>query len=108
MFLFRWLIMALVFVGAAYFLPGIHVASFWSALLAAIVLSFVDLFVGTLLLILTLPINILTLGLFTWVINALVILIVSAIVPGFMIDGFVWALILALLITAVRRLFFRR
>ncbi len=100
-----WLVTAIVFLAAAYFLPGIHVENFWVALLAAIMLSIVNFFVKPVLLILTLPINILTLGLFTFVINALMILLVSAIVSGFVIDGFWWALILALIVSIVSSLF---
>ena len=102
--LIRWLVVAVVFLVAAYFLPGIHVESFWTALFAVVVLSIVNLFIKPILIIVTLPINILTLGLFTFVINALMIWLVSAIVPGFVIDGFLWALALALIVTAVKRL----
>ena len=102
--LIRWLVVAVVFSVAAYFLPGIHVESFWTALFAVVVLSIVNLFIKPILIIVTLPINILTLGLFTFVINALMIWLVSAIVPGFVIDGFLWALALALIVTAVKRL----
>jgi len=89
-------------------LPGIHVKSFWTALLAAIVLSIINFFVKPAFIILTLPINFLTLGLFTFLINALMIWLVSIIVSGFVIDGFVWAFILALIVTAVKILFFNR
>jgi len=102
MFLVRWAVLALVFVILSKFLPGIQVASFRTAFWAAIVLSLVNLFIRPLLLILTLPANILTLGLFTFVINALMIWLVSAIVPGFVIAGFWWALAVALILTAVR------
>ena len=97
-----------MFLVSANVLPGIHVKSFWTALLAAIVLSIINFFVKPAFIILTLPINFLTLGLFTFLINALMIWLVSIIVSGFVIDGFVWAFILALIVTAVKILFFNR
>ena len=99
MLLVRWLVIAIVFLASSYFLPGIHVKSFWTALIAAIVLSIINFFVKPVVIILTLPINFLTLGLFTFLINALMIWLVSAIVSGFVIDGFMWAFILALIVT---------
>ncbi|KKS74816.1 MAG: hypothetical protein UV48_C0027G0008 [Candidatus Azambacteria bacterium GW2011_GWA2_42_9] len=102
MLLVRWLVIAIVFLASSYFLPGIHVKSFWTALIAAIVLSIINFFVKPVVIILTLPINFLTLGLFTFLINALMIWLVSAIVSGFVIDGFMWAFILALIVTVVK------
>ena len=97
-----WLVTTLVFLLAAYFMPGVHITSLWAALLAAVVLSIVNLFVKPILFILTLPINLMTLGLFTFVINALMIWLVSFIVAGFIIDGFSWALALALILAVVK------
>ena|SRR3989344_930208 len=85
---------------SAAILPGVQVGV-WSALGAAIVLGLVSTFIKPILLFLTLPINILTLGLFTWVINALVILLVAAIVPGFRVKGFGWALIFSVVLTII-------
>ncbi len=68
---------------ATYILPGVHVASWTDALVAALVLGIVNAFVRPILIILTLPITLLTLGLFILVINTLLILLVAAIVPGF-------------------------
>jgi putative membrane protein len=105
MFLVRWAVLAFVFLVSAHFLPGIRVASFGNAFLAAIVLSLVNFFIKPALIILTLPVNILTLGLFTFVINALMILLVSVIVPGFTFTSFWWAFVLALFVTAANKLF---
>lgn len=85
----------------AYILPGVHVANFWSALVAAVILGIVNGFILPLLLLITLPINILTLGLLTFVIIGLLVLAVSAIVPGFHVDGFWWALVFALVLAII-------
>jgi putative membrane protein len=102
----KMVIYVLVFLGASYTLPGVHVKSFWVALLAAFVLGILNFTLKPLLLLITLPINFVTLGLFTFVINALMILLVSAVVSGFVIDGFLWALALALIISAVKFIIF--
>jgi putative membrane protein len=86
---------------AAYFIPGVHLSGFVAALVFAVVLAVVNLILRPLLLILTLPINILTLGLFTLVVNAVLILIVVRIVPGIAVDGFVSALLFGLILAIV-------
>jgi putative membrane protein len=73
-------------------LPGVDIADFWTAFVVAVVLGVVNAILRPLLLILTLPINVLTLGLFTFVLNALLVLVVSNLVPGFEVNGF-WAAI---------------
>ncbi len=80
--------------------PGIHSAGWEATLLAALVWSIVVMFIRPVLRILTLPITILTLGLFSFVLNALLFWAMSAIVPGFTIDGFVPALIGAFVLSA--------
>lgn len=85
----------------SYLLPGVHVGGFLSAVIAAVVLSLANLVIRPVLLLLTLPINILTLGLFTFVVNAMIILLVSFIVPGFKVDGFWWALLFSLILSVV-------
>jgi putative membrane protein len=97
----NWIASALVIIIAAYLLPGVHVANFWTALLLAVVLGLLNIFIKPLLVLLTLPITILTMGLFLVVINALMILLASTIVPGFTIDGFWWALAFGLLISLI-------
>lgn len=106
MFFIKWLVLAAVFMALAEFMPGIRVASFWTAFLAAIVLSLVNIFIKPILLFLTLPATIVTMGLFILVINALMIWLVSAIVPGFVIAGFWPALAVALVVTIITFLFF--
>lgn len=86
---------------AAYILPGIHLKDYWTALVVAVVLGIINTFIRPIILILTLPINILTLGLFTFVILGGIVLLVSSIVPGFTVDGFWWALAFALVLSLV-------
>lgn len=97
--LISWIVSAMVIFAVAYVLPGVHVASFTSALVVALILGIINAFVKPVLLIITLPINILTLGLFTFVLNAILILIVSQFVPGFTVDGFLWAFIFGIILS---------
>lgn len=89
----NWLLSAIAIVVTAEFVPGFQVNSFTTALVVAIGLGVVNAIIKPVLLVLTLPINILTLGLFTFVINALLILLVAQVVSGFTVVGFVPALI---------------
>ncbi len=91
--LIRWFLNAVVLLLVAYLVPGFHVASFYTALIVALVMGIVNAIIKPVLIVLTLPITILTLGLFTFVINAVLILFVSTIVKGFTVDGFIPALI---------------
>jgi putative membrane protein len=99
--LILWLVSALAVVIAAYLLPGVTVSSFGSALVVAVVLGLVNAVVKPVLVFLTLPVSILTLGLFTLVIDALLILLVSALVPGFKVAGFWWAVAFSVVLTIV-------
>jgi len=97
------LIAAAIFAVSHYSLiPGIEVADFTTAVVVALVLAILNIFIRPLLLILTLPVNVLTLGLFTFVINGLLFWLVSFFVKGFMVSGFVAAFLGALLITVVK------
>jgi len=84
----------------AYILPGVVVANVFVALVVAVVLGIINMFLKPILVILTLPINVLMLGLFTFVINGLLVMLASSIVPGFHIDGF-WTAVLFSIITSV-------
>ncbi|HSX40236.1 MAG TPA: phage holin family protein [Candidatus Saccharimonadales bacterium] len=97
--LISWVLSAVVIMVSAYLLPGVHVSSFLAALVTAVVLGIINAIIKPVLLLLTLPINIVTLGLFTFVINALLILLTSSIVPGFKVDGFLWALIFGIVLS---------
>lgn len=85
----------------AYILPGVHVANFFTALVVAVILAVVNSLILPLLLLITLPINILTLGLLTFVIIGFLVMGVSAVVPGFQVDGFWWALVFALVLAII-------
>lgn len=85
----------------SYILPGVHVQSFFTALVVAVLIGIVNAFILPFLLLITLPINILTLGLLTFVIIGFLVMAVSSIVPGFHVDGFFWALIFALVLTII-------
>ena len=89
---------------AGYLLPGIHVSSFWTAMLVALVLSFLNLFLKPLMVVLTIPFTILTFGLFLLVINALIIMIAGAWVKGFVVEGFWWALIFSICLSLISSL----
>lgn len=85
----------------AYVVPGFKVENFTTAVLAAIVLGVVNTFIKPILGFISLPITILTLGLFAFVINAVVLFIVSAVVPGLTIDGWVPAILGAIVLSVV-------
>jgi len=84
----RWLINALAILAIAYYLPGVGVTGIYAALIAALVLGIINALIRPILIILTLPVNLLTLGLFTLVINALLFWFASTIVKGFIVNDF--------------------
>lgn len=86
---------------SAYLLPGVKIDGYFTAIVVAVVLGLVNTILKPILILFTLPITILTLGLFTFVINALMILLVSSLVPGFSVKGFGWALIFSLVLSLV-------
>ena len=97
--LIDWCISALVILVIAYILPGVAVASFFTALVLALVLGLINAFIKPVFIILTLPLTVLSLGLFMFVINALLIMLAAHIVPGFHVSGFWWALLFSLLLS---------
>ena len=99
--LVRWFLLALSLLLTAWIVPGIIVANFAVALLAAIVIGFINLFIRPMVMFLTLPINLLTLGLFTFVINALLLQLAAFIVPGMVVSGFFSALLGSLVLSAL-------
>jgi putative membrane protein len=82
-------------------IPGVVVNDFGTSIVVAIILGIVNAIIKPLLVILTLPINIMTLGLFTLVINAAMVLLVDSLVSGFSVDGFVSALLFSIAMTVV-------
>jgi len=96
-----WILNAVALLAVAYLLPGITVASFGSALWAALILGLVNMLVKPVLILLTLPITIVTLGLFLFVINALLFWLVGSMLTGFKVNGFWWAVIGAIVYSLI-------
>lgn len=96
----RILIGALALLGVAYLIPGVTVDSFYIAIIAAIILGVLNFFVRPVLFILTLPITIVTLGLFTFVINATLFLFAASFIDGFSVSSFWTALLGSVLVSA--------
>lgn len=99
--LLRWLINGVTILGLAYYLPGIEVSGFYAALITALVLGLVNALIRPLLILLTLPINLITLGLFVLIINAALFWFVGTVVKGFEVAGFWPAFWGALILTLV-------
>lgn len=99
-----WILNAVALLIVAYILPGISVASFGSALIAALVLGLLNTLVKPVLVLLTLPITVVTLGLFLLVLNALVFWFVGSVLKGFQVDGFWWAFLGALIYSIIASL----
>jgi putative membrane protein len=97
----KWVISALAIFLVGKFLPGIHVPDYTTALWVALVLGLVNVFIRPFLLLVTLPINILTLGLFTFVVNGLMFWLTSVFISSFRVDGFWWAMLGALIVSAI-------
>jgi len=91
---------------AAYIIPGVTVAGFFTALVVAVVLAIVNALIRPILTFLTLPVNLLTLGLFSFVITALLVMLTGAIVPGFVVTGFVAALLFGVVLSLVNGVLF--
>src|SRR5687768_13438777 len=101
----RFLLNGLAVVLTAYILPGVYVEDYGTALIVALILAIVNILVKPILVILTIPITILTLGLFLLVINAAIILFVDNLVVDFRVDNFWWALLFSLIMSVFNSLF---
>ena len=97
----RWLVITVAILLASMMVSGIRVESLTTAVVAAAILGIINVFLRPVLLILTLPLTILTLGVFAFVLNALMLLLVAYFVPGFEVDGFFSAFLGALIISIV-------
>ena len=97
----RWFINALALMLVSYLYPGVQVAGMFEALIAALVLGLVNALIRPILVLLTLPVTVLTLGLFIFVINAFLFWFVAEIVKGFMVSGFMGALIGSVLFSII-------
>jgi len=101
----QFLLNGLAVVLAAYILPGVDVDGYGAALVVALVLSIANVIVKPILVVFTIPLTIATLGLFLLVINAVIIMLVDYLVPGFSVDSFWWALGFSLILSLINALF---
>lgn len=99
--IFRILITALALLASAYIVPGITISNLSAAILAAVVLGLLNLIARPILILLTLPITLLSLGLFIFVINAFLFAFVASLVPGFSVGGFIPALVGSLIVSII-------
>jgi putative membrane protein len=104
MILIRWVISALAFLALPYIIPGITVASFTTALVLALFWGLLNITLKPLLVLLTLPFNILTLGIFTFVINGFLLWLLGGIIQGFMVEGFLAAFLGGLVLSVISAL----
>jgi len=100
-FLARLVLNGVAIVIAAWLLPGLHISGPFAGLVAGVILGFVNAIVRPVLFFLTLPLTLITLGLFIFVLNAVCFGLTAWLVPGFSVDGFGWALLGALLVSIV-------
>jgi putative membrane protein len=103
-FLVRMLLSAVAVLIVSYLLPGVDVDSFLTAFILAVVLTLLNYVVKPILVVFTIPLTVLTLGLFLLVINAAIILLADSIIGGFRVDGFWWALLFSLLLSLTNSL----
>jgi putative membrane protein len=102
-----WVLFSALIMGISYVVPGVHVDNFQAALIAAVVMGLVNMFIRPIVSLVTLPINFLTLGVFSLVINALLFMLSAAMVPGFDVNGFWSALLASVLLSLVSGLLLR-
>jgi len=106
-FIMRIIVTSIVAFGLSYILSGVHFNTFTSAIVLAIVLAILNAIVKPILIFITLPITVVTLGLFLFVINALIILLADSLIKDFRVDGFWWALLFSLLLSIVTSLLYK-
>ena len=97
----RWVLFALALMLTAWLVPGISVDNFVSALIVVVVIALINIFIKPLINMITLPINAATLGIFAFVINALLLMLAGYLAPGFGVDGFISALIGSLVLSVL-------
>ena len=96
-----WLLNAIALIGVAYILPGVVINNFITALLAAFILGLVNTILRPILVLLTLPVTVLSLGLFLFIINGILFGVVAYLLPGFQVHGFGTAILGALLYSVI-------
>lgn len=107
-FIMRIIVTSIVAFGLSYILSGVHIDGFWAAIILSVVLAILNSIVKPILILLTFPITLVTLGLFLLVINALIIQIADYLLKGFWVDSFWWALLFSLLLSAVTSVMYKK
>lgn len=97
--LLKWIVFSIIILFIAWIIPGISVDNFFSAMLVCIVIGLINAFIKPVVKLISLPINFMTLGLFSFVINALLLMFAGAITPGFEVEGFLSALFGSILLS---------
>lgn len=97
----NWLASAVAVMVAAYILPGVHVENIWTALIVALILGILNSLVRPILVLLTFPITVISFGLFLLVINAVMVIMASHLVPGFHVDSFLWAFYFSVVVSLI-------
>lgn len=105
MFFLKILVSSFAVIITGYLLPGVAIESFTTAIIVAFVLSFLNSFLKPIVVFLTIPVTVLTFGLFLIFINAFMILITAHFVNGFTVDGFWWAFLFSIILSVVTSLF---
>jgi putative membrane protein len=103
----RIVVTSIVAFGLSYILSGVHIDTFTTAIVLGIVLAILNAIVKPILVFITFPITVVTLGLFLFVINALIILLADKIIRSFNVDGFWWALLFSLLLSIVTSVLYK-
>lgn len=103
--LIKLLISAVVIILTAWITPGVQIRSFWSAVVVALVLALLNIFLRPIMVVLTIPITIMTLGLFLFIINAFIIYVAGKMVSGFKVSGFGSALLFSLFLSIISYIF---
>jgi putative membrane protein len=107
-FIMRIIVTSIIAFGLSYILTGVHIDSFWAAIIFAIVLAILNAIVKPIIILLTLPLTLFTFGLFLFVINAAIILLTAEFVKGFRVDGFWWALLFSLLLSIITSVLYKK
>ena len=103
----RWIVSAIAIAITAYLLPGVQVDGLVALFILAIVIGGMNMFLRPILIFLTLPLSVITLGFFILVLNALLVLLATVIVPGFAVDNFWWALLFSVVLALVHAVLHR-
>jgi putative membrane protein len=99
--LIKWVVFALAIMFTGWLIAGVAISDFWTAMVAALAMSLINIGIKPILMLLAMPINMMSLGLFSLVINALLFMFVAYIVPGVTVDGFISAFLGALLLSVL-------